>query len=72
MEMAYCLKWWDADTMTVKKGKCSSGETEEDVLRKVVNAMWWHLQKKNPHAIHDDVNESNDVLPRSNDVGKKT
>ena len=38
---AYCSKWWDATEMKTK----ISGDTEEDVRRKVIQAMWIYQKK---------------------------
>ena len=38
---AYCSKWWDANEMKTKV----SGDAEEDVRRKVIQAMWINQKK---------------------------
>ena len=55
---AYCSKWWDSIGMV----PTTSGDTEEDVRRKVIQAMWDYQQRKKPDAeSDDDVDERNNV-----------
>ena len=40
---AYSSKWWDSDSLSPKM----SGDSEDDVRRHVIQAMWDYQQKKN-------------------------
>ena len=47
---AYCSRWWDPSSNSPKK----SGDTEHDVCKKILQAMWFYEKKISPNADSDD------------------
>ena len=58
---AYCSKWWDADAMS----PTTSGDSVEDVRRRVLQAMWEYQQRKKPDAESDDEVDENNNIPNN-------
>ena len=68
---AFFSKWWNTDS----NERSRSGNSENDVRMRVIEAMWLYKKKHNLDAdINDDVDEShhNSVEVNNNDLSIKT